>query len=59
MLKGRRTVKPVSQMRIWQVNDGKGGRSQYVAVDGVVYDMTGVPSWSKGMHKGGVRFRYF
>jgi predicted heme/steroid binding protein len=25
----------------------------YVAIDGVVYDMTAVPAWSSGMHQGG------
>jgi predicted heme/steroid binding protein len=32
--------------------NGKEGMPQYVAVDGVVYDLTGVPAWSKGMHNG-------
>lgn len=35
------------------VYNGKEGKQQYIAVDGVVYDVTAVPAWSKGMHKGG------
>lgn len=30
--------------------DGKEGRAAYVAVDGVVYDLTKVPSWKGGSH---------
>jgi predicted heme/steroid binding protein len=30
--------------------DGKDGASAYVAVDGVVYDVTDSPSWSDGTH---------
>ena len=32
--------------------DGKDGRKGYVACDGVVYDVTGVPSWKGGKHNG-------
>jgi len=30
--------------------DGKDGRLAYVAVDGVVYDVTGSPDWQEGVH---------
>ncbi len=30
--------------------DGKGGNSAYIAVDGVVYDVTGSAQWSQGDH---------
>ncbi|NPV60912.1 MAG: hypothetical protein HPY75_14775 [Actinobacteria bacterium] len=30
--------------------DGKGGEPAYVAVDGVVYDVTGSPNWPEGVH---------
>ena len=30
--------------------DGKGGRQAYVAVDGVVYDITGASQWEDGKH---------
>lgn len=32
--------------------DGTGGKPAYVAVDGVVYDVTGVEAWKNGTHKG-------
>lgn len=34
--------------------DGKDGNKAYVAVDGVIYDVTGVKPWSSGSHKGGM-----
>ena len=30
--------------------DGKDGRPAYVAVDGVVYDVSGSSKWPEGMH---------
>jgi len=33
-------------------SDGKEGRPAYVAVDGVVYDMSGVHAWKGGGHMG-------
>ena len=30
--------------------DGKDGRPAYVAVDGVVYNVTGYPVWENGTH---------
>ena len=32
--------------------DGKNGNPAYVAVDGVIYDMTNVPQWKNGEHNG-------
>lgn len=32
--------------------DGKDGRKAYVAVEGKVYDVTGVPAWTDGQHNG-------
>jgi len=32
--------------------DGKDGRPAYVAVDGVLYDLTAHPSWEGGEHAG-------
>lgn len=32
--------------------DGKEGRKAYVAVDGIIYDMTDSAPWSQGMHNG-------
>lgn len=32
--------------------DGKNGNPAYVAVDGVIYDVTNVPQWSGGKHNG-------
>ncbi|NLY09274.1 MAG: hypothetical protein GXZ11_05175 [Tissierellia bacterium] len=32
--------------------NGKEGKAAYIAVDGVVYDVTGVPQWKDGGHNG-------
>jgi len=32
--------------------DGQNGQPAYVAVDGVVYDVTGVDAWAGGKHHG-------
>lgn len=32
--------------------DGQNGNSAYVAVDGVIYDVTNVPEWKDGKHNG-------
>lgn len=32
--------------------DGKDGNPAYVAVDGVIYDVTDVPQWKNGEHNG-------
>lgn len=34
--------------------NGKNGASAYVAVNGVVYDVTGIDAWKDGEHKSGV-----
>lgn len=33
--------------------DGQDGRAAYIAVDGVVYDVTDIPQWAGGSHAGG------
>lgn len=32
--------------------DGKNGNPAYIAVDGVIYDVTNVPEWTNGKHNG-------
>ncbi|MFH1511967.1 MAG: cytochrome b5 domain-containing protein [Bacillota bacterium] len=32
--------------------DGKNGNPAYIAVDGVIYDVTNVPQWRNGDHNG-------
>ena len=32
--------------------DGRDGRRAYIAIDGVVYDLTGSPRWRNGNHNG-------
>jgi predicted heme/steroid binding protein len=32
--------------------DGLEGRKAYIAVDGVVYDVTDIPQWKDGIHQG-------
>jgi predicted heme/steroid binding protein len=34
--------------------DGKDGKSAYVAIKGVIYDVTNVAAWKDGMHKNGL-----
>ena len=34
--------------------NGKDGQPAYVAVDGVIYDVTDVPEWANGEHKNGL-----
>ncbi|MDO5077500.1 cytochrome b5 domain-containing protein [Corynebacterium sp.] len=33
-------------------HNGTDGTEAYVAIDNVVYDLSGAPSWAKGMHHG-------
>lgn len=33
--------------------DGKNGNAAYIAVDGVVYDVTNVSQWQNGLHRDG------
>lgn len=35
--------------------DGKNGNPAYVAVDGVVYDVSALPAWKNGEHKHGLK----
>ncbi|WP_160675510.1 cytochrome b5 domain-containing protein [Clostridium sp. C8-1-8] len=37
-----------------QKYDGKNGNPAYVAVDGVVYDVTHAKNWKNGMHEDGI-----
>lgn len=32
--------------------NGRDGQAAYVAIEGVVYDVTGIPSWTDGKHNG-------
>lgn len=32
--------------------DGLEGRKAYIAVDGIVYDVTDIPQWKDGIHQG-------
>lgn len=32
--------------------DGQNGQPAYVAIDGVVYDVTNIPAWAGGKHHG-------
>jgi predicted heme/steroid binding protein len=32
--------------------DGREGRRAYIALDGIVYDVTGHPMWPNGLHRG-------
>lgn len=32
--------------------DGLEGRKAYIAVDGIVYDVTEIPQWKEGLHQG-------
>lgn len=34
--------------------NGKDGNPAYVAVDGVIYDVTNIPEWANGEHKNGL-----
>lgn len=35
--------------------DGKNGNPAYIAVDGVVYDVSAIPAWKNGEHKMGLK----
>lgn len=32
--------------------DGKDGHKAYVAIDGIIYDVTAIPAWKNGIHQG-------
>ena len=34
--------------------DGKDGQKAYVAVEGIIYDVTDIPEWQNGIHNGQV-----
>ena len=34
--------------------NGEDGKDAYIAVDGVIYDVTGVSAWTSGSHNGGM-----
>ncbi len=45
---------PLIQLTLEELSeyDGKDGSPAYIAVDGVIYDVTDVPQWSGGEHNG-------
>ncbi len=43
---------PIVSQEQLKVNDGKEGTPAYVAVNGIVYNMTDVPSWAAASHFG-------
>ncbi|MFD0896631.1 cytochrome b5 domain-containing protein [Loigolactobacillus binensis] len=45
------TEKTFSQAELAEF-DGSNGKKAYVAIDGVVYDVTDVKAWSEGKHHG-------
>ena len=51
MSPNRPKSKPNSPGKNWQYN-GKDGQPAYVAVDGVVYDVTQSGAWANGEHNG-------
>lgn len=46
------TNDPVFTAQTLTQYDGKNGAPAYVAVNGIVYDMTGVGTWTNGQHQG-------
>ena len=51
------TAAPTPALRTFTLSelaayDGKSGHKAYIAVNGTVYDVTGVPEWSGGKHHG-------
>jgi predicted heme/steroid binding protein len=48
------SMAPLLSLTVEQLSqyDGTKGKPAYVAVDGVIYDLTGIKAWKKGRHKG-------
>ncbi|NPV91638.1 MAG: hypothetical protein HPY50_12780 [Firmicutes bacterium] len=44
-------LKPFTSSELEKYN-GQGGNPAYVAVDGIIYDVTKCKSWENGIHKG-------
>lgn len=45
---------PVFRIRTLETHNGKEGNRAYIAVDGVVHDVTDMPKWANGEHFGGL-----
>lgn len=47
------TAKPL-ELTLEQLKayDGKDGHKAYVAIDGIIYDVTAIPAWKNGIHQG-------
>ncbi len=48
------SVAPLLSLTVEQLSqyNGTSGKPAYVAVDGAIYDLTGIKAWKKGKHKG-------
>jgi predicted heme/steroid binding protein len=51
---GNKTSDEIVQMTLEELSmyDGVNGNDAYIAVDGVIYNVTGIAAWSNGTHNG-------